>query len=239
MWWVHVWGKNMTFMYYIIISNITPCEDYMQWLFYSFFSTKCCVHWPCTQSKQIYALQSLSVCFSLPLVVRTSTWKPITAAGSTAKAAGSPRRSSASQRPPLWPLMAMASTGPRRGGRPLPRVTLQLRASRPQQAQLAPTSSRSLLCDSLADGCDSAQQEERKEEEEEEEERRRRRWSRLHYLYGRTVYRLTGSTGRALFSRGVTSWCFREDRWCGDITEVEDCRYVNRESRARHVVYAL
>lgn len=25
----------------------------------------------------------------------------------------------------------------------------------------------------------------------------------------------------------------------GDITELEDCRYVNRESCARHVVYAL
>lgn len=137
-------------------------------------------------------------------VVPTSTWNPTTAAGSTAKAAASPQPLSACQRPRLWALMVMASTGPRRGGRPLLRATLQPRASRPQQAQPAPISSKSLLCDSLADGSNSAQPEERKEGEEEAKQ----------LLYGTTHHVPSHrSAGRALFSRGVTSWCFREDAW--------------------------
>lgn len=103
--------------------------------------------------------------------------------------------------------MATASTGPRRGGRRLPRVTRRLRASRPRRAQLAPTSSKSLLCDSLADGCDSAQQGERKEEEEEEDKEEEEEGVGEA---GDTTFMdapcpsPTGSAGRALFSRGVT-----------------------------------
>lgn len=84
----------------------------------------------------------------------------MTAAESTAKVVESQRLSSASRRPLLWPPMAMASTGPRIEGRLRPQVAMQPQVSRPQQAQLAATSSRSLLCDSSAGGCSSAQYEE-------------------------------------------------------------------------------
>lgn len=90
--------------------------------------------------------------------------------GSTAKVAESQQLSSAFQHPLLWPPMEMVSTGPLSGGRPHPWVTLQPRASRPQQAQLAPTLSKSLLCDSSADGWNSTREKKREEEKVEGEE---------------------------------------------------------------------
>lgn len=81
----------------------------------------------------------------LPPAVQTSTAKPRKAAGSTAKAAGSPRRSSASRAPPTWRPIATACAGPPRGGSP---------QTRPQ-ARPASTSSESLPCDAPADGCET------------------------------------------------------------------------------------
>lgn len=150
----------------------------------------------------------VSIYFPASLVVQTSTLKPMT--GSTAKVAKSRQLSSASQHPRHWLQMEMGSTGPHNGGRLHPQVSLQPRASRPLQAQLAPTSSKSLLCDSKAGGWNSTQQEEIKKKK-----KRRGRRSRFHYNVGRTMSCLTRSTGGALYSREATGWCLGGERWCG------------------------
>lgn len=128
--------------------------------------------------------------------------------GSTAKVARSQQLSSASQHPRHLLPMEMVSTGPHSVGRLHPWVTLRPQASRPLQAQLAPTSSKSLLCDSGGSWRMKLSSTRRMKRRREGGRRR----SRFHYNVGRTMSCLRRSTGRALYSRGATGSCLGEER---------------------------
>lgn len=136
------------------------------------------------------------------LVVPTWTLSWITAAGSTAKAAGSPRRSSASQHHRIWAPMGTASTGPCRGDLPLSWATPHLQASRPPRAQPGSASSKSRPCDF---------------QRHSEKEKVMKEWKK------RTSPRPVPavSSKRAVLKTG--GHC-REDRWPGSIAEGRQSR---------------
>lgn len=134
------------------------------------------------------------VCLAVP--AWTSSW--ITATGSIAKAAGSPRRSSASRHPQIWALMGTASTGPCRGDLPLSWATPHLQASRPPRAQPGSASSKSRPCDF---------------QRHSEKEKVMKEWKKC------TSPRPVPAVSR---KRAVlqTTGHFREDRWPGSIAGV-------------------
>lgn len=84
----------------------------------------------------------------------------------------------------------------------------------PDHNKLSLHQHRQSLCSvtlTLADGSNSAQLEERKEGEEEAKQ----------LLYGTTHHVPSHwSAGRALFSRGITRWCVKEDEWWWRIVDM-------------------